>query len=105
MGQGSPRLTWNPPSPRPPPHNPRPLDPTSTWAFASLSPGPAPEARRDAVSDVLEVIDPTTIRLADAAAAAVVNAEVYLNRPDSVALTNYARRDVKDLTVDLGDAQ
>jgi hypothetical protein len=55
------------------------------------------------VSDVVQVVDATTIVLADATSAAVDNVEVILNDPDRVALSNYARRDVSDLTVDLGD--
>ena len=55
------------------------------------------------VSDVVEVVDATTIILADATSAAVSNVEVILNDPDLVALSNYARQDVSDLTVDLGD--
>ena len=55
------------------------------------------------VSDVVEVVNTTTIILADATSAAVSSVEVILNDPDLVALSNYARRDVSDLTVDLGD--
>jgi hypothetical protein len=55
------------------------------------------------VSDIQEVIDATTIELADAASTSVTNVEVILNRPDRVALSNYARRTVSNLTVDLGD--
>ena len=101
MGQGSPRLTGTLLAPAPP-HNPRPFRSDLHMGLRITVAGAGPGGST-LVSDVLEVIDPTTIRLADAAAAAVVNAEVILNRPDNVALTNYARRDVKDLTVDLGD--
>jgi hypothetical protein len=55
------------------------------------------------VSEIEQVIDSTTIELADAAATSVTNVEVILNRPDRVALSNYARRSVSNLTVDLGD--
>jgi len=55
------------------------------------------------VSDVVEVVDATTIILADATSAAVSNVKVILNDPDLVALSNYARQDVSDVTVDLGD--
>jgi transposase InsO family protein len=55
------------------------------------------------VSDVEEVVHASTIILADATSAAVSNVEVILNNPDRVALSNYARRDVSGLTVDLGD--
>jgi hypothetical protein len=55
------------------------------------------------VSDVAGVADATTIILADATSAAVNDVEVVLNDPDVVALSNYARRDVSDLSVDLGD--
>jgi hypothetical protein len=65
--------------------------------------GGAGPAGSTLVSDVVQVVDATTIILADATSAAVNNVEVILNDPDRVALSNYARRDVSDLTVDLGD--
>ena len=66
--------------------------------------GGAGPAGSTLVSDVVQVVDATTIILADATSAAVDNVEVILNDPDRVALSNYARRDVSDPTVDLGDS-
>ena len=43
------------------------------------------------VSDVVQVINTTTIKLADAAATTVVQATAILNRPDLVGLDNHAR--------------
>jgi hypothetical protein len=55
------------------------------------------------VTDIAAVINATTIELAGAAATTVSNIEVILNRPDRVALSDYARRTVSNLTLDLGD--
>ena len=53
------------------------------------------------VTDVAEVLDKTTLRLADAASSTVTNASAVLNRPDLVVLSDYARATAVDLTVDL----
>jgi hypothetical protein len=55
------------------------------------------------LTDVAEVLDATAIRLAVPAAVAVDGVEVILNDPGVVTLSNYARRSVSGLTVDLGD--
>ena|GEM_PF-1819918 len=55
------------------------------------------------VSDIVDVINATKIVLADAASTTVSNSKVILNRPDRVALDDYARRTVTDLTINLGD--
>jgi hypothetical protein len=58
------------------------------------------------LTNVVDVVDATTVLLADAASTAVAaedNAEVILNDPAVAVLSNYARRPVADLTVDLGD--
>jgi hypothetical protein len=55
------------------------------------------------VSDIVKVINATTIELADAASTSVAGVEVILNRPNRVALDDYARRSVENLTIDLGD--
>ena len=55
------------------------------------------------VTDITRVINATTIELADAASTSVSGVEVILNRPDRVALDDYARRTVSNLTVNLGD--
>ena len=55
------------------------------------------------VSDITEVINATTIKLANPAATSVSGVQVILNRPDRVALGDYARRTVRGVTVDLKD--
>lgn len=55
------------------------------------------------LTDVLEVVNPTTLRLANAASTTVAGVAATLNRPDRVGLSNHARRSVTDITVDLGD--
>lgn len=55
------------------------------------------------VSDIVDVINPTTVELADAASTTVANVEVILNRPDRIALGDYARHTISDVTVNLGD--
>jgi hypothetical protein len=55
------------------------------------------------VSDIVNIIDTTTIVLAHAASTPVTNARVILNRPDRVALDDYARRTVSNLSINLGD--
>jgi hypothetical protein len=55
------------------------------------------------VSDVVQVINTTTIKLADAAATTVVQATAILNRPDLVGLDNHARANADNVTVCLGD--
>jgi hypothetical protein len=54
------------------------------------------------VTDVLDVVDKSTVRLANAASEAVTNAEAILNRPDRVALSDHARASVAGVTVALG---
>jgi hypothetical protein len=51
----------------------------------------------------MKVIDATTVELATPAATSVTGATVILNRPDRVALGDYARSSVVNLTADLGD--
>ncbi len=55
------------------------------------------------LTDVLEVVNPTTLRLAEAASTTVAGVKATLNRPDFVGLSNYARRSVTTVSVDLGD--
>lgn len=54
------------------------------------------------VSDVAEVVNPTTLTLADVAGATVAHAAAILNRQDLVALDNHARATADNVTVDLG---
>jgi Right handed beta helix region/Protein of unknown function (DUF1565) len=53
------------------------------------------------LGDVLEVVDKSTLRLSEAASTAVTNAKAILNRPDRVALSDYARASVEGLAVAL----
>ena len=55
------------------------------------------------VSDVLEVVDKGTLQLTDAASTTVTNATAILNRPDRVALNDYARASADVVSIDLGD--
>jgi hypothetical protein len=58
------------------------------------------------VSDIARRINDTTIELTDPAAVTVganQNVQAILNQPDRVVLTDYARRTVQDVHVDLGD--
>lgn len=55
------------------------------------------------LTDVLEVVNPTTLRLADAASTTMAGVKATLNRPDFVGLSNYARRSVTNVSVDLGN--
>jgi hypothetical protein len=55
------------------------------------------------VSDVIDVRPPSSLVLSDAAATTVTNAPAVLNRPDFVAVSDYARAGVDDVAVDLGD--
>jgi hypothetical protein len=57
------------------------------------------------ISDVVHVeVDGNTLQLANAASTTVTNAVAILNRPDRVALSNYARATTPgDVAVDLGD--
>ncbi len=55
------------------------------------------------VTDIAHVIDATTIELAEAASMPVSDVEVILNRPNRVALDDYARRTVDNLTITLND--
>jgi hypothetical protein len=55
------------------------------------------------VTDVLEVPDRSTLELADAASTSVTNAKAILNRPDRVALSDYARASTDGVTIDVGD--
>jgi len=54
------------------------------------------------VSDVAEVVNPTTLTLADVAGATVADGAAILNRQDLVALDNHARATADNVTVDLG---
>ncbi|MGH3821585.1 MAG: hypothetical protein ACRDRA_01880, partial [Pseudonocardiaceae bacterium] len=55
------------------------------------------------LTDVEEVVNPTTLRLADRASTTVEDVAATLNRPNVVGLSNYARRSVTNVSVDLGD--
>jgi hypothetical protein len=55
------------------------------------------------LSDVVEVINATTIRLADSASTTVSDALAILNRPDEVGLDDHARASATNVTVNLGD--
>jgi hypothetical protein len=55
------------------------------------------------VSDVVQVLNATTLTLANAAATTVAQAVAILNRPDLVALDNHARANADNVTVNLGD--
>ncbi|PWU08495.1 MAG: hypothetical protein C5B51_07760, partial [Terriglobia bacterium] len=55
------------------------------------------------LSDVVAVLSQSSIRLADAASTTVINALAILNRPDRVALSDYARASTAGVTVDLGN--
>jgi hypothetical protein len=54
-------------------------------------------------SDVVQVLNATTLTLANAAATTVAQAVAILNRPDLVALDNHARANADNVTVNLGD--
>jgi hypothetical protein len=55
------------------------------------------------LTDVADVTDQMTLILADAASTTVTGVQATLNRPDFVGLSNYARRSVAGVTVNLGD--
>jgi hypothetical protein len=55
------------------------------------------------VTDVLNVVDPTTLELADPAGTAVLDAETILNDPGTIGLDDHARITVSNVTVDLED--
>jgi hypothetical protein len=55
------------------------------------------------LTDVADVTDQMTLVLADAASITVTGIQATLNRPDFVGLSNYARRSVAGVTVNLGD--
>jgi hypothetical protein len=55
------------------------------------------------VSDVVQVINSNTLKLATSAATTVTGVAAILNRPDRVGLANHARADAGDVTVNLGD--
>jgi hypothetical protein len=55
------------------------------------------------VSDVVQVLNATTLTLANAAATTVAQAVAILNRPDLVGLDNHARANADNVTVNLGD--
>ena len=55
------------------------------------------------LTDVAEVTDQMTLILADAASTEVTGVQATLNQPDSVALSNYARRSVANARVELRD--
>jgi hypothetical protein len=55
------------------------------------------------LSAIAQVENPTTVILDDAASTAVTGVEVIVNDPARVGLSNYARRTLDDLLVDLGD--
>ncbi|MEV7098137.1 hypothetical protein AB0M80_35385 [Amycolatopsis sp. NPDC051045] len=55
------------------------------------------------VTDVVKVVGPTNLELADASATSVSAVKTILNDPGSVALSDYARIRVAGVTVDLGD--
>ena len=55
------------------------------------------------LSEVVSVVDETTIELADAASTGVSDVDVILNDPGRVGLSNHARRRVENRTVDLDD--
>jgi hypothetical protein len=55
------------------------------------------------LSAIHQVVDATTVILDDAASAAVSRVEVIVNDPARVGLSNYARRTLDGLLVDLGD--
>jgi Right handed beta helix region len=55
------------------------------------------------LTDVADVTTQMTLVLADAASTTVTGVQATLNRPDFVGLSNYARRSVASVTVDLGD--
>jgi hypothetical protein len=53
---------------------------------------------------VVQVLNATTLTLANAAATTVAQAVAILNRPDLVALDNHARASADNVTVNLGTA-
>lgn len=55
------------------------------------------------VTDIVDVNNATTIELAEAASTSVSGVEVVLNRPDRVALGDYARKSIDNQTINLGD--
>ncbi|MGH3683518.1 MAG: hypothetical protein ACRDQY_09630 [Pseudonocardiaceae bacterium] len=55
------------------------------------------------LTDVADATDQMTLILADAASTTVTGVQATLNRPDFVGLSNYARRSVAGVTVNLGD--
>lgn len=55
------------------------------------------------LTDVTAVINATTLELAEPASTTVTGVEAILNDPQRVVLSDYARRTVKGVTVDLGD--
>lgn len=55
------------------------------------------------LTDVVKVRDQATLELVDAASTQVTGVLATLNRPDFVGLSNYARRSVADVSVDLVD--
>lgn len=55
------------------------------------------------VSDVVQVLNATTLTLANAAATTMAQAVAILNRPDLVGLDNHARANADNVTVNLGD--
>jgi|tagenome__1003787_1003787.scaffolds.fasta_scaffold20984098_6 hypothetical protein len=55
------------------------------------------------LTDVANFIDPATLDLVDAASTQVTGVKATLNRADFVGLSNYARRSVADVSVDLVD--
>jgi Right handed beta helix region len=55
------------------------------------------------LTDVAKVIDQATLELVDAASTKVTGVLATLNRPDFVGLSNYARRSVANVRVDLKD--
>src|SRR3954454_7039980 len=55
------------------------------------------------VSDVSRVTSGTTLELSDPALTTVTETQAILNRPDRVALSDYARATAADVTVNLSD--
>ena len=58
---------------------------------------------RPLISDVLEVVDGTTLDLAQPALTSVAGVEAVLNRPDRIELNDYARATSTGATIDLQD--